>query len=500
MGWGGLVVADIVRRTGIGSRDGSFQYRRDVIDVDAAEHLARLYDTPGAARANRIQGTSGGPVYPGESKTMGGDKFPPPGFRRNPALAALAGRLQGACFVDPIAGTIAIDTRRRKVARPVVGPGRGDRIGVQVEDRIALRVGRHGRQQMRRPFKGPFKIFERLFPAKQMRIDTAIAEPRAFLLRPTGRGDPIAPLPHPRREGLGAVAVSENEEAPVRRTLFHVGDLARVSGLVKHPRVHEFRVMTWRTVSLPVLTVALAVGTGPEPAAAQSLDELAQREYRACITHISIDPNQAFEKALAWQDLGGGAPAQHCAAAALIALGHHREAATRLEALATNMPDDTPEGVVAGVLAHAGIAWLDAGDAERAYAVQTSALLLSPRNPDILGDRAMTLAQQNRYWEAVDDLTRALETEPGRVDLMVLRASAYRFIDADDLALEDLERALQIDPENPEALLERGIQRRLAGDKDGARKDWLDLIRLHDGRPAAEMARRNIEKLDLAEE
>ncbi len=238
----------------------------------------------------------------------------------------------------------------------------------------------------------------------------------------------------------------------------------------------------------------------PQAGSAQGINELNQREYRACVRQIDIDPNDAFEKALAWQDLGGGAPAQHCAAVALMRLGHYREAATRLEAMAKGMPDDTPPSAVAGVLAHSGIAWLEGGDAERAYAVQTSALALTPKNPDILADRSMTLAQLNRYWEAVDDLTRALDVDDSRVDLLVLRASGYRFINADDLALEDLERALTLDPGHPEALLERGIQRRLVGDLDGARADWLELIRLHDGRPAAEMARRNLEKLELGTE
>lgn len=248
------------------------------------------------------------------------------------------------------------------------------------------------------------------------------------------------------------------------------------------------------TTALPLLL------SGFFPAGAQTIDELNQREYRACIKQVDIDPNDAFEKALAWQDLGGGPPAQHCAAVALMRLGHHREAAARLEAMAKEMPDDTPPAAVAGILAHAGIAWLEGGDFERAYSVQTAALELMPGSPEILADRSMTLAQQDRYWEAVDDLTRALESDADRVDLLVLRASAYRYIDANDLALEDLERALTLDPTNPEALLERGIQRRLAGDKDGARADWLKLIKLHDGRPAAEMARRNLEKLELGSE
>jgi hypothetical protein len=38
---------------------------------------------------------------------------------------------------------------------------------------------------------------------------------------------------------------------------------------------------------------------------------------------------------------------------------------------------------------------------------------------------------------------------------------------------------------------------RLAGETDGAREDWLKLIELHNGSPAAETAKRNLEKLDV---
>src|SRR3546814_13378327 len=96
-------------------------------------------------------------------------------------------------------------------------------------------------------------------------------------------------------------------------------------------------------------------------------------------------------------------------------------------------------------------------------------------------DRAMTLAAKGRYWEAIDDLNLALAADPRRVDALVLRASAYRYVDAPDFALKNVERALAIAPEHPEALLERGILRRLKGDVAGARADWLQLLDLPPG-------------------
>lgn len=222
-----------------------------------------------------------------------------------------------------------------------------------------------------------------------------------------------------------------------------------------------------------------------------------EQEYRRCIKTVAQNPNLGFEQALAWQDRGGGAGAQHCIAVALNALGHFAEAANRLEKMAVSMPDGTPPSVVAEILAHSALSWQQADNTSRAYDIQSKALNLDPDNPDILVDRATTLFARNDYWEAIDDLNAALDQRQDDPGILIYRASAYRHVDAWELGLFDVNRALKFAPDHPEGLLERGILRRLSGDLDGARQDWLTLINLHDGRPAADIARRNLELLDL---
>lgn len=249
--------------------------------------------------------------------------------------------------------------------------------------------------------------------------------------------------------------------------------------------------------ALVAVAALLTLAAPSSPAVAQEIETLQMREYKACMSLINVDPDQAFEAALQLQDRGGGAPAKHCAAAALAAAGHNEEAAKRFEALATDMPDSTPPAIVAEILGHAGVAWLSAEAPAKAYTVQTAAIDLAPESPDILIDRAVTLNELNRLWEAIDDLDRALQLDQTRVDALTLRASAYRQLEVLDLALESANRALELDPDNPEALLERGAVHRLAGELDAARADWIRLIEKHDGRPAAEMARRNLDSLDF---
>jgi tetratricopeptide (TPR) repeat protein len=242
-------------------------------------------------------------------------------------------------------------------------------------------------------------------------------------------------------------------------------------------------------IILALLTVFLA-----GDAVAQAID--APKEYRNCFILAHQKPEEGWEQALAWQSLGGGEPARHCGAVALISLGKYEEAAQRLEALAAE--SRRVEAVRAEMLAQAGQAWLLAGKPERALAAQETALQMAPGTPDLLLDKAVTLAQVHHYKDAVAVLSEVLRRQPNRVEAMTLRASAHRYLDQIPLAKDDIARALVLDPGFPDALLERGMLRRLDDDRIGARQDWLKVLELsHPDSAAAESARKNIEMMDV---
>ena len=255
-----------------------------------------------------------------------------------------------------------------------------------------------------------------------------------------------------------------------------------------------------KKTALATLSIFLALAAGQGQAQQAGPEFLQEREYQICIHLARTEPETAFEQSLSWADAGGGPAALHCGAIALINLGHYKEAATRLEKLSKSLPDETPPGIAAEILAHAGLSWLEADDLSRAFAALTSALELSPANPDILTDRATVLFLSGKYWESIDDLNKAIDVAPDQTEALTLRASAYRHVDTLELALDDATRALELDPNQPEALLERGIIYRLMGENDNARKDWLHLVDIHEGRPAADHAQRNLELLDVNKE
>jgi tetratricopeptide (TPR) repeat protein len=219
------------------------------------------------------------------------------------------------------------------------------------------------------------------------------------------------------------------------------------------------------------------------------------KQYQHCIALARQNPTDGWEESLAWASLGGGDAARHCGAIALVGLRQYEEAAKRLEDLAKGSRG--PATLRAGMLAQAGQAWLLAKDPERAYADQTAALKLIPGAPDLLVDRAESLAAAKNYKDALADLDQAVAAAPKRADALTFRATARRYLDNLKGAGEDIAKALALDPGYQDAWLENGILKRLAGDDAAARQAWLKVLEIDAKSVAADEARRNIELLDV---
>ncbi len=112
-----------------------------------------------------------------------------------------------------------------------------------------------------------------------------------------------------------------------------------------------------------------------------------------------------------------------------------------------------------------------------------AALAYNPNSSDLLIDRAQAYALGGHYWEAIDDLNRALDIDPNNATALIYRASAYRNAggaDGLELGLADVNKALRINPGDSSGPLgarrhsapqgrRQGRPRRLGGgDKTGA--------------------------------
>ena len=217
-------------------------------------------------------------------------------------------------------------------------------------------------------------------------------------------------------------------------------------------------------------------------------------DYNHCLDMVDDDPEGAKGFAETWAASGGGDGAEHCLALADIELGDPEAGAERLERLGGS--SQGAAATRASVYDQAGQAWMMAGQPGRAFAAETLALALSPDDPDLLVTRAAAARDLDRYEEAVDDLTHALDSDPRRVDALVARASASRLLGHLDAAEDDIERAFALDRDSPEAHLERGILRQRRGDRAGARADWEAAAALAPDSDTADLAQQNLALLE----
>lgn len=215
-------------------------------------------------------------------------------------------------------------------------------------------------------------------------------------------------------------------------------------------------------------------------------------QYEACLARAQSDPSGALILASSWAKSGGGAPAEHCAALALVGLRRFAEAGAKLDALG-RLPAPGGADMRTAIYDQAGNAWLLAGQADHAIGSFSAALAIDPLDADLLADRARANAFKKNWAKAEADLTAALMVNPDRADLYVLRGSARHGMGRRADARADFERALKLQPTNADALVERGTARLEDGDVAGARADWERVVTMVPGTAAAETARQHLE-------
>lgn len=249
-----------------------------------------------------------------------------------------------------------------------------------------------------------------------------------------------------------------------------------------------------------LFAAALIAATPAAWAQATDFEREQEKTYTACMAMTESDADAAFDAAQTWAKTGGGLPALHCSAIALVRLKKYAEAGAAFEAMIGKAPSDNPE-LLANIYGQAGNAFFLGNFALRAFDLLTAGIKLlpetSPERAELLIDRARALTLAEDDAGALADLTAAAAVYPGRPDLLTLKASSHRKLRQFDAAKADLARALELSPDHPEALLERGNLRITLGDEAGARADWVRFLALYGDSSEAEAVRRNLERLDV---
>lgn len=202
------------------------------------------------------------------------------------------------------------------------------------------------------------------------------------------------------------------------------------------------------------LSLALLAGS---PALAQSTPvEIETERYLACLERVTTDHEAAFEDALAWRMEGGGWPAAHCEARAVIALGDPANGAAMLEQLATEDAGAREPAIRTSLLVEAGEAWLSIEHSEDAQRTFTAALGLTPLDLAALLGQAKSSAALG-FWEMTQRAATAVIAQaPGLPEAWRLRALARLETGALDDAWQDMEMAREIAPGDIDVLVLRG--------------------------------------------
>lgn len=244
-----------------------------------------------------------------------------------------------------------------------------------------------------------------------------------------------------------------------------------------------------------VLALACLIPLSAEGAVGSAQPLSASAHYHKCLAMTASDPAAALRDAQGWAKAGGGIPAGHCGALALVTLKRYGEAAAQLDELAGEKGVNA-ESLRVALFDQAGNAWLLAGDGARAVQSFSGALALSAGDADLFADLARAQAMRKNWHEVDLDLNAALHINPRRADLLVLRASARRALEHYEEARLDLEAALKLSPHNANALLERGLLRRQIGDLGGARRDFQAVLKEQPSAQAAAEAKDNLDTLN----
>jgi tetratricopeptide (TPR) repeat protein len=267
-----------------------------------------------------------------------------------------------------------------------------------------------------------------------------------------------------------------------------------ISGRHKPDKVMLIRVLLFTLLLVTAAPSGLAQAQDQNQAVQ---DQAAlEKKYQDCMKLAARTPKAALKQAMEWEKAGGGDAARHCVAASYIGLKQFDDAAMELERIAQTMPQ-VKAPLMAQLFLQAAQAWVNDDQLDRALNDVNEGLKLNKKSVELLVFRARIYGNQEKYFEALDDLNAAFDLTSDRAQILTMRATLYRKLEQPDLAKDNVEMALKADPNDPDALLERGTQRAAAGDKEGARDDWVKLIEVAPDSYAAEGARTGLAAIDV---
>ncbi|WP_199555884.1 tetratricopeptide repeat protein [Sandaracinobacteroides hominis] len=241
-----------------------------------------------------------------------------------------------------------------------------------------------------------------------------------------------------------------------------------------------------------ILLLALLAAPALAQTAGTYDPSLDRKRYDGCVRAIPTDAKKAEQFAIEWQGMGGGLPARHCQALALMQQQQFTAAASTLSK-AAQQAEVEKSPLAADFWSQAGNAAFLAGDNMGAVGYFTTALksageFAPQRTANILLDRARTYTDMRDFVAARADLDKALQLNKFDPVAWMLSAALARRQGDIGRASTDIARASTLDSANPDILFEQGNVAAANKDEANARKLWEMTVKSAPGSPAAELA------------
>lgn len=244
------------------------------------------------------------------------------------------------------------------------------------------------------------------------------------------------------------------------------------------------RIVTFAALaSVAVAAPAQELPPGPE---------LERARYDGCVRAVPTQAANALEFAEGWKMRGGGLPAMHCAALALLRLERFGDAARMLER-AGQEAEASKAPQAADFWGQAGNAWFLDGKHGQAIAAFDRAIGLvgqfAPQRASALHvDRARVAADAGNLAAARADLDQAVALAPDDAVAVMLSAALARRQGEMGRAAREIARASELAPGDADIMLEQANIAAASGDREAAEKVWAMVVKAAPGSAAAEIA------------
>jgi arylsulfatase A-like enzyme/Flp pilus assembly protein TadD len=129
-------------------------------------------------------------------------------------------------------------------------------------------------------------------------------------------------------------------------------------------------------------------------------------------------------------------------------------------------------------------AYFHQGEYGRAFEHWSRMLELGPREPAVLSDIGMAMAQQGKLSEAIEWWKESLHLEPNQAEVLGKIGTALAYQNRLDEAIEYWNKSLDLDPNRAEVHKKMGTALSNQGKLDGAIASWNNSLRLEANQPA----------------